>query len=83
MGSFQSGALNASGFTESIKQKRLPHYTHITHNGIFNENYFSVGQKATSLMQLHYGIGVSNCHIAELPKKNYFLSLFLKSSTDG
>ncbi len=36
MGGQASGALNASGFAESIKQNKLPLYSHITHNGIFN-----------------------------------------------
>jgi hypothetical protein len=50
MGGQASGALNASGFTEAIKQKRLPHYEHITYNGIFNETFFDVGKKAKNLL---------------------------------
>jgi len=46
MGGSASGALNASGFSNSIAQNRLPNFKHITHNGIFNENFFCVGQKA-------------------------------------
>ena len=40
MGGQASGALNARGFTESIQSKQLPNYNHLTHSGIFNENYF-------------------------------------------
>ena len=50
MGGQASGALNISGFSESIKQKRLPHYEHITFNGIFNENFFEVGDRAKDLL---------------------------------
>lgn len=50
MGGNASGALNVSGFSEAIKQKRLPHYEHITFNGIFNENFFEVGNKAKDLL---------------------------------
>lgn len=50
MGGQASGAMNISGFSESIKQKRLPHYEHITFNGIFNENFFEVGDRAKDLL---------------------------------
>lgn len=50
MGGNASGAMNSKGFTESIKQKRLPHYEHITFNGIFNENFFEAGDKAKELL---------------------------------
>lgn len=50
MGGQASGALNARGFSESIKQKRLPHHDHLTYNGIFNENFFEVGDRAKDLL---------------------------------
>lgn len=28
-------------------------------------------------------MGISNCDLYDLPKRNYFLSLFMKSNTDG
>lgn len=40
MGAMASGALNAQGYTQSLKSNQLPDYNHITHSGIFNENYF-------------------------------------------
>ena len=83
MGGNASGALNASGFSQSIKSKRLPHYSHITHNGIFNENFFYVGDQTPKLLDIHHGLGISNCDLYDLPKRNYFLSLFMKSNTDG
>lgn len=83
MGGSASGAMNISGFSESIKQKRLPHYEHITFNGIFNENFFEVGDRAKDLLEIHHGVGISNCDLTDLPKRNYFLSLFMKSNTDG
>lgn len=52
MGGNASGALNATGFAESIRSKQLPSHTHITHNGIYNEQYFSIGPRAHKLLQL-------------------------------
>jgi hypothetical protein len=83
MGANAAGALNAKGFSQSIEAKQLPDYNHITHSGIFNENYFQVGDRAQRLLEIHHGLGVSNCDLHDLPPRNYFLSLFLKSSTDG
>jgi len=40
MGASAPGALNAQGFTQAISAGQLPDYTHITHSGIFNENFF-------------------------------------------
>ncbi len=34
-------------------------------------------------MELHYGIAVSNCDLADMSNRNYFISLFNKSSKDG
>lgn len=50
MGAAQGGALNTSGFTEAIRQKRIPSYQHITHAGTYNEHYFEVGHKAKDLL---------------------------------
>jgi hypothetical protein len=50
MGGQASGAMNASGFHYSIEQNILPYFEHITHAGIFNENYFEVGEKAKKLL---------------------------------
>jgi hypothetical protein len=83
MGGNASGALNASGFSQSVKSRRLPHYFHITHNGIFNENFFNVGEQTKKILDIHHGLGISNCDLYDLPKRNYFLSLFMKSNTDG
>lgn len=47
MGSYSAGALNTSGFSESINQNRLPSYHHITHSGSYNEQFFEVGKRAT------------------------------------
>lgn len=83
MGGNASGALNARGFSEAIQENVLPDYNHITHSGIFNENYFSVGERAKTLLEIHHGLAVSNCDLYDMASRNYFLSLFLKSSTDG
>ena len=50
MGANAAGALNTAGFSESIKQNRLPAYHHITHAGTYNEQFFEVGQKAKDLL---------------------------------
>lgn len=34
-------------------------------------------------MEIHHGLGVSNCDLQDFPLRNYFLSLFVKSSKDG
>jgi hypothetical protein len=34
-------------------------------------------------MEIHHGLGISNCDLYDLPKRNYFLSLFNKSNMDG
>lgn len=34
-------------------------------------------------MEIHHGTAISNLDIYDLPNRNYFISLFLKSSTDG
>lgn len=62
---------------------QLPSYHHITHSGIFNENYFDVGNQAKKLLEIHHGLAVSNCDLYDMPNRSYFISLFLKSSTDG
>lgn len=83
MGAAQGGALNTSGFTHAISQKQIPSYQHITHAGTYNEHFFEVGHKAKDLLDLHHSVGVSNCDLFGLPKRNFFLSLFLKSEKDG
>ena len=40
MGGSVSGAINAQGYSQSLKSNHLPDYNHITHSGIFNESYF-------------------------------------------
>lgn len=40
MGAAAPGALNAQGFSQAISSNQLPEHTHITHSGIFNENFF-------------------------------------------
>ena len=83
MGGAASGALNSQGFSQAIKSNQLPDYNHITHTGIINENYFDVGDKAKKLLEVYHGLAVSNCDLYDMPNRNYFLSLFIKSSTDG
>ncbi len=83
MGANASGSLNTAGFTESIKQNRLPSYHHITHSGTYNEHFFEVGHKAKELLELHHCAGVSNCDLYGLGKRNFFLGLFMKSIKDG
>lgn len=83
MGGNMAGALNAQGYTQAIKSKQLPDYHHITHSGIFNENYFEVGDRAKQLLEIHHGLAISNCDLYDIAKRNYFISLFMKSSTDG
>lgn len=83
MGAAQGGALNTSGFSYAIQQNQLPSYQHITHAGTYNEHFFEVGRKAKELLELHHSVGVSNCDLFGLPKRNFFLSLFLKSNRDG
>ena len=83
MGAQAAGAMNTSGFVNSINSGILPPYTHITYSGIVNENFFEVGEKAKALMELHYGVAISNCDLADMPNRNYFISLFNKSSKDG
>jgi hypothetical protein len=36
MGAAAPGALNAQGYAQSLKSKKLPSHNHITHSGIFN-----------------------------------------------
>lgn len=50
MGGNAAGALNAQGFSQSLESNQLPDYNHITHSGIFNENYFQVGDRAKHLL---------------------------------
>jgi hypothetical protein len=50
---------------------------------MINENYFSVGERAKELLEIHNGSAVSNCDLYDMDNRNYFISLFLKSSTDG
>ena len=83
MGAAAGGSLNTSGFDYAVQSGQLPHYQHITHAGTFNEQFFDIGEKSKKLLDLHYGLGVSNCDLYDMPKRNFFLSLFLKSSTDG
>ena len=83
MGAMSTGALNAQGYSQAISSKQLPEYHHITHSGIYNENYFEVGDRAKDLLEIHHGLAISNCDLYDLPNRNYFLSLFMKSSTDG
>lgn len=83
MGGNMAGALNAQGYTQAIQSKQLPDYHHITHSGIFNENYFQIGDRAKLLLEIHQGLAISNCDLYDLPNRNYFISLFMKSSTDG
>lgn len=40
MGGTAAGALNTSGFSNSIGGGMLPHYTHITYSGMVNEQFF-------------------------------------------
>ena len=40
MGASQAGALNTSGLTYAVKNNQLPVYTHITHAGTYNEQFF-------------------------------------------
>jgi hypothetical protein len=42
-----------------------------------------VGERAKSLLEIHHGLAVSNCDLYDMANRNYFMSLFLKSSTDG
>lgn len=83
MGGNASGALNTAGFSASIQANHLPSHQHITHAGVFNEKYFAVGEKSKDLLSLHYGLGISNCDLFDLPKRNYFINVFMKSSMDG
>lgn len=61
----------------------MPDYNHLTHAGIINENYFTVGDRAKNLLDIYNGSAVSNCDLHDLDSRNYFISLFLKSNTDG
>lgn len=85
MGGGQSGALNAAGFSSSIKSGILPRSTHLTYAGSFNELYYRVGARSDRLLDLYYGYSVCNApmKIPELGDKNQFLGLFLKSKLDG
>ena len=83
MGAASAGPLNTSGFDQSIKEGRLPEYTHITHSGIFNQKFFEIGPKTKDLLDLHIGLGVSNSDLYDMDERNYFVSMFLKSSEDG
>lgn len=42
-----------------------------------------MGDRAESLLEIHHGLGISNCDLYDIAARNYFLSLFMKSSTDG
>jgi hypothetical protein len=83
MGGNASGAMNSQGFTQAIKSQRLPDYHHLTHSGVFNENYFSIGERAAKLLDIHSETAISNCDLYDMDNRNHFISLFLKSSTDG
>lgn len=83
MGGQASGAMNAQGFSQAIQAQQLPTHTHLTHSGVFNENYFSIGDRATKLLEIHHGQAVSNCDLYDMDSRNYFVSLFMKSSADG
>ena len=83
MGAAAGGARNTAGFDQSVNSGTLPQFDHITHAGVYNENYFDIGGKTDKLVDLHYGLGLSNCDLYDLPSRNYFLSLFIKSSKDG
>lgn len=83
MGGNASGAMNSKGFSQAIKSHRLPDYNHLTHSGVINENYFSIGERATMLLDIHSGTAISNCDLYDMDSRNHFISLFLKSSTDG
>lgn len=83
MGAASAGSLNTSGFDQSILQGQLPCHTHITHAGIFNQQFFQIGPKTDQLVDLHLGSGISNCDLFDLDQRNFFLSIFLKSSQDG
>ena len=83
MGGNAAGAMNNAGWSNSIQTGILPPYNHITHPGAINETFFEVGDKAKNLMELHYGLGISNCDLADMPNRNFFISLFNKSNRDG
>jgi hypothetical protein len=83
MGGNASGAMNSQGFTQAIHSQQLPDYHHLTHSGVINENYFSIGDRATKLLDIHSGTAISNCDLYDMDNRNHFISLFLKSSTDG
>jgi hypothetical protein len=83
MGGQASGSMNSQGFTKAIESHQLPDYHHLTHSGVINENYFSIGDRTTKLLDIHSGTAVSNCDLYDMDNRNYFISLFLKSSTDG
>lgn len=67
MGASAGGALNTAGFSHAIQNNVLPSHQHITHAGTYNEHFFEVGHKAKELLELHYSVGVSNCHLFGLP----------------
>lgn len=68
MGVARSGALNSSAFSESlacgainsgsgsyVSVGYLPHPTHLTYEGLFNELRYSVGHKTDKVLDLHHG----------------------------
>lgn len=83
MGGNASGAMNVQGFTQAVKSHQLPDYHHLTYLGVINENYFSIGEKVTKLLDIQCGTAISNCDLYDMDSRNHFISLFLKSSTDG
>lgn len=83
MGAASAGSLNTSGFDQAVNSGQLPCHTHITHPGIFNQKFFEIGPKTDQLLDLHLGTGVSNCDLFDMDNRNFFLSMFLKSSKDG
>lgn len=95
MGVTGSGALNSSAFSQSLASGSayrpgsasagyLPHPTHLTYQGFFNELRYSVGPKTDKVMDIHHGYARFQFKESQFDSNiNDYLALFLKGKADG
>ena len=78
------GARNTAGFTNTLRQGKLPPHTHLTYEGVFNEIKYNVGPKATKTLDMHYGYSRFQFLSSQFDNSiNDYLAIFLKGKADG
>ncbi len=78
------GARNTVGFTKALEKGRLPPYTHLTYEGLFNEISYNVGPKTDKTLDLHIGYSRFQFLKSQFDNEIYdYLALFLKGKSDG